>query len=359
MIVKKIELINFRNFKNISLDFNDKLNFIYGDNGVGKTSIVEAIYFLSLTRSFRTNDLFTLVNEDNDYFSIKSEIYEDAIANKIVITLDKDGKHIFVNDKKVNKISDLYYYINCISYVPKDSYLLKSSPKERRNFLNINLSKIDRIYLNKIIEHEKILKSRNELLKQNNVDENLLDVLTNQLIEISYVIDKKRCEYVKKVNDVLSTVFQKLTENNFDIKVVFNPLIDNFNNYKKIAIQKYNESLNKDLKQKTTTIGIHREDFSIYVNNKNIGVYGSQGENKIAILSLKLSQYLLDKNRKPVVILDDILAELDYFHQKRLLNLLNSYSQIFITSSKKEIQNLNNIWYFHIKDKTDIEKEVS
>ena len=357
MIVKKIELTNFRNFKNVSFEFNNKLNFIYGDNGSGKTSIVEAIYFLSLTRSFRTNNQTTLINDESEYFQIKAEICSDISSNNMLITLNNEGKNIYINDKKINKISDLYYYVNCISYIPKDSFFLKDSPKERRSFLNINLSKLDKVYLQELMKYEKILKSRNELLKQENIDKNLLDVLTTQLINLSYSIDKKRYDYIERINQVLPLIYKQLTNNEINIQIRYKPFIDNLNKYQEIARLKYNESLEKDLQQKVTTIGIQKEDFSIFIGDKNVGIYGSQGENKLAVLSLKLSLYFIDKDNNPIIILDDILAELDFFHQNNLLKMLDSFSQAFITSSKKETTNLNNIWYFHIQDNISVYKE--
>ena len=350
MIVKSLELINFRNLKKEKVEFLKGINFLYGNNGSGKTSIVEGIYYLSSMRSFRTSKENLLINQESDYFQILAEICNDFEKNKLIITYDSKGKHIFLNGSKISKISELFHLINCLYFIPKDTEFFKGPPKIRRNFINMNISKIDTEYLKLLMNYEKLLKSRSDIFKKEKLDYRLINILTNQMIEISYKIYQKRKKYIEQLNTVLPTVFNKIVGKTYgNIHFKYLSFIDNELKYKKIAKAKYQESLEEDKIKKITTIGIHKEDYALFIDDNNIGLYGSQGENRLAILSLKLSPYYLIDNNKPIVILDDVLSELDTNNQNNLLNLINEFEQVFITSTTK-ISNKNiNCNYFKLE----------
>ena len=338
MILQNINLINYRNYKELKISFFKGINYFYGNNGAGKTNLVEAINFLSLCRSFKTNDLTTLIKTNETYAYIASNIENDFKKDFIEIYLDKDGKKINIDKQHINKVSELSNFINTIVFTPKDVNLLKDSPSERRLFLNLTISKLSKEYQISLLNYNKILKSRNDLLKKDQIDHDLLNILTNQLIKYSQIIYSYRKKYIEDINTLISKIFAKIDNRNFSIKVIYKSFISN-PDFKTIARLKYKESLDLDILKKTTTIGVHKEDFIILLNNKNVGLYGSQGENRMTVLSLKLSSYYLKSefNLKPIVILDDVLSELDENHKYLLIEFLKNFDQVFITgTSDKE-----------------------
>lgn len=346
MIIEKIKLTNFRNYKSLSLSFEKGINVFYGNNGSGKTNLAEAIYFISLTKSFRTsNELELINNESNDFALINSSIEKGRNFKKIDIYISKDGKKISIDNKNINRISLLSQEVNIIYFLPRDVNLFKESPRVRRNFFNIALSKQFSEYLKLLNDYEKVLKMRNEILKEENPNITLLDVYAEQLIAYSFKIYKYRKEYFNKINIFLPEIYQKISLKKSLIKLVYLPFVDDLSNYKDIALNKYKNALESDLKTKRTTIGIHLEDFYILLDNKNITLYGSQGENRMAVLSLKLVPYFLinEKENKPIVILDDVLSELDENNKLNLLNFLKVFEQVFITTTNKiTMENITN-----------------
>lgn len=359
MIIEKIKLTNFRNYKSLSLLFEKGINIFYGNNGSGKTNLAEAIYFLSLAKSFRTSSDLDLINNGiNDFALINSYIEKGKNYKKIDIYISKDGKKISIDDKNINRISLLSQEVNVIYFLPRDVNLFKESPKIRRNFLNISLSKQFSEYLRLLNDYEKVLKLRNEILKEEHPDLTLLDVYADQLISYSIKIFQYRKEYFNKLNIFLPEIYQKISLKKSLIKLIYLPFINDLNNFKDIAKKKYKDALENDLKLKRTTIGIHLEDFFILLDNKNITLYGSQGENRMAVLSLKLVPYFLinEKENKPIVILDDVLSELDDNNKMNLLNFLKIFEQVFITSTKKI--NKENITNYFISN-NNVSKEGS
>ncbi|MCI6789086.1 MAG: DNA replication and repair protein RecF [Mollicutes bacterium] len=348
MILESIDLINFRNYKELSLSFKKGINYIFGNNGSGKTNIVEAINFLSYGRSFRTNTILDLIKINENHLLVKGTIKNSNKTNKVSIYLDKDGKKINIDNSKVFKISELLKYFNTIVFTPNDVNLMKESPNERRYFLNLLISRLNNEYRNTLSNYEKILKSRNDELKKDNIDINLIKALTYQLIDYSYVIYNYRKKYIDKLNELISLTYEKINNKTKDIKIIYKPFIDNLENYKKEALKLYNLSYKEDLNKKITTKGVHKEDFNIEVDNKDISKFGSQGENRMVILALKLSTYYLknDNDSKPVVILDDVLSELDKNHEQLLIKYLNEFEQVFITGTG----NINLSNTYEVKD---------
>lgn len=340
MNIKKLSLKNFRNHSNISFDFKGGLNIITGNNGVGKTNIVEAIHYLSLARSFRSQDEQDLILEGKRNAEIFALIKEGDISRKIRILINKEGRQIFINDKSVSKISELSSSVNVLLFEPKDALFYKDSPKVRRNFLDINISKKSPKYLEVYSRYEKALKERNELLKQEQIDLDLLDSITEILVDLSLEIIKARQAYVKDINDILIILSRALTGVRDDIRLIYEPFISLSDNFKEKAKTAFKNALESDLKRKATSIGVHREDFSITLNGRDIATYGSQGENRLLALALKLSPYFLieNKEKRPIIVLDDVMSELDQTHRLRLIKLLSKFEQVFITATKLEVK---------------------
>lgn len=345
MVVKSLTVRNFRNHIVRDLNFNEGINLIVGPNASGKTNIVEAIYYLSLARSFRGVDDSDIINNKNEYSQVDAVISEGDIKRNIRILITKKGRSVLVNGKKVSKLSDLAKSVNVLLFEPKDVMLFRGSPKERRNFLDISLSKQFPIYLDYISRYEKALRQRNEILKSQKIDEKLLEASTELMVKYAGPIINYRAMFVKDINDILIKITHALTGVKDKIEISYRPFVNMTSEYEKEALEAFNRSLESDLRHKATSIGIHREDISVSLNGKDIGTYGSQGENRLVALALKLSPYFLitDKDKKPVVVLDDVMSELDKTHQEQLIKFLRKFEQVFITDTKLEIDGATRI----------------
>ena len=345
MLIKKIELQNFRNHQSLSFNFTDHLNVLTGNNAVGKTNVVEAIYYLSLGKSFRTTDDIELIKKNASYAQIDAVISEGELNKKIRIVITKEGRTAMINGKSIAKLSELLKCVNIILFQPKDVMLFNGPPRDRRNFLDISISKKYNSYLDYISMYDKILRERNELLKAEKIDRLLLDTQTELLVKISRSIVSYRLRYVKDINDILNKIKRALTCDNAKFELHYQPYVelnDEFLDNAKKAFKRAEES---DFKHKQTSIGTHREDISISLNGRDIATYGSQGENRIAALALKLSPYFLieDKDKKPIIVLDDVMSELDPMNQKRLITFLRKFNQVFITGTELNIPDCNHL----------------
>lgn len=358
MIIENINLVNFRNYSNLKIEFEKGLNFLYGPNATGKTSLVEAIYYLSLARSFRTSIDAHLIKHKCTRAQINAKLSAQEIKRTIDIELSTEGKKIFLNQKQIKKISELSNIVNVIYFIPKDVDLLKDSPKQRRLFLNLSISKVSKSYLEKVTSYEKLLKERNNVLKDVNVNIDLLDVLTEQMVYLSKDIYLYRKKYINELNEVLLDLYQKITNSTDKVKIIYTPFVDNEEKYLELARLEFSNSKDLDLKRKQTTKGIQKEDFYLIKNQRNIGTYGSQGENRLAIIALKLSPYeLIHKEEdKPIVILDDILSELDDKHQKFLIEYISNLNQVFLTSTKKN--EIENCVYYKIENESIVKENM-
>ena len=353
MIVKTLSLKEFRNHDYLTYQFSPGLNIITGPNGVGKTNIVEALYYLSVAKSFRINDSEGLVKKGKSNGEIYAEIAEGNITRKIRVVLTPNDHQIFINNKP-SRVLELAKVVNVILFEPKDVLLFRDSPRARRNFLDVSLSKKSFSYLESITRYNKVLKERNELLKGENVDKTLLDTTTEMLVKLSSAIVTYRQMYVKDINDILNKITRALTGEENQLEVIYKPFVENSADFQTKALEAFKKAEEGDLRRKATSIGVHREDFSVNLNGRDIGEYGSQGENRLAALALKLSPYFLieDRDKRPVIVLDDVMSELDQNHRQRLITFLKKFEQVFITATRLEV---NDASHYQIKKK---KKEV-
>ena len=351
MIIKSLSLKNFRNHSYLSYEFSPNLNVLTGPNAVGKTNVVEAIYYLSLARSFRTTEDDELIQKWKDRAEISAVCSEGDINRKVRIVLTEAGKQIFINNKAISKISELSNCMNVLLFEPKDVMMFRGSPKARRDFLDINLSKKSQPYLDYASRYNKVLKERNDLLKQEKIDPVLLETTTEMLVKLSGPIVSYRQMYVKDINDILNKITRALTGVEGKLEVIYKPFVEYGKDFQTEALAAFKRAEERDLHAKVTSIGVHREDFSICLNGRDIGRFGSQGENRIVALALKLSPYFLidDKEKRPVVVLDDVMSELDIAHRQRLIKFIKKFEQVFITATKLEVEGAS---HYQIK-KTD------
>ena len=355
MEITNLKLLNFRNFDKLDLNFSKNKNIIIGNNGVGKTNIVESIFVLALTKSFRTND-------DTNFYKIEGTIKSNFVNNYKIIYQEKN-KVIKINNNKINKFSDYISNINVILFSINDLKLIKDTPSTRRKLINLEISQLNNDYITYLNYYNKILKQRNTYLKSlynKVINYDYLDIIDNQLIDYGIKIYEIRNEFIIKINDILSKIYISLGG--------FEGLYINYkNDYMNKSLEDikkdYKNNVNKDISLGSTQIGIHRDDFIFSMNNKDIKNFASEGQQKNAIIAFKLSElniFFEIKKEYPILILDDLFSELDLKKIENILNYLSENIQTFITTTDlKKIKKkyLKNSKIFKINDKC-IEEEI-
>ena len=340
MILERLILTNFRSYPNLDLTFGDKANLIVGSNASGKTNLAEAIFFLSLTRSWRTQEEKSLIRFGESYASVRAYVREGDLHRDILVEITPEGKRVSLNGKPVRRLSELSRLVNVLLFTPGDVRLFQGPPGERRNFLDVSLSKRSNDYLSLISQHASLLRHRNVLLKEGAKDRDLLDVVTDQLIAVQEPIVRYRSMYVTALNGVLPRLLASLRGVTAPCSLVYRSFVKDDGNFQERAKKAYCDALEGDLLHKATSIGVHREDFSFKLNGKDVGEFGSQGENRMAALALKLAPFFLieEEERKPICVLDDVTSELDADNVSRLLALLERLGQSFLTATELNLQ---------------------
>ena len=335
MQIADLKLLNFRNYSKLELSFSNK-NIIYGKNGIGKTNLVEAIYVLALTKTFRNNNDKILIKDTYDFTNISGTV-KNNISNTYQVVISKDGKKVKIDNNLYKKISDYISKIKVILFNPNDLQIIKDSPSLRRKLLNISISEFDNNYLKLLNNYHKVLKQRNSYLKtmyvNANTSESYLDILTDKLIDVGVKIHNYRKSYIEDINSTISNIYKEIT-NIEDIKVEY---ISDYNdlNLEKIK-KKYSSNKERDMLLGITRFGIHHDDLLFKINDKDLKEYGSQGQQKNAIIAYKLSEIEIFKNKLneiPILILDDLFSELDNEKINNILNIIDDEIQIFITTT--------------------------
>ena len=325
------------------------MNIFVGDNAQGKTNILEAITFLALTKSHRLGVHPNVIMFDKKKAKIKGVIQKDKVVSKLEVEMAENEKKLFVNQTEIRKVADYISNLNIIVFSPDDLEIVKGSPSVRRNLLNIQLSQISKVYLNIYNEYNKLLRTRNEYLKvlfQNSIaDSSYLDIITDKLIEKAIFIYQKRKEYLDLVNETINTYYKGIN-GEVGLVVEYQPNIE-FSSYdgekmRKVLKHYYKKNYKKELNYRMTLVGPHRDDFTFLFCGKDLKFFGSQGQQKTAILAYKLSEISIFEDllkTKPVLLLDDIFSELDLKKRNRLLKLIHSGIQSIITTT--DLKNIN------------------
>ena len=339
--IKNIKLNNFRCYSSKNYDFSENINILYGDNAAGKTSVLEAIAYLGLCKSFRGAKDKDIIKNEQEYFFIKGEFaVETEQKDEIIVSYNNKEKKIKKNNYIFQKMSDFFGYFNVITFEPSDLYLVKGGPIERRRFLDINISQYDKEYMLSIMKFNKILKKRNDFLKSieelndNNIEYlNSIDELyAKEAIKIIEIREK----FIKELNNEIKSMSFALSLGNEEVTIEYKPSekVENF-------VKNLKNKRKYDLVCQTTSLGPHRDDVLVKINDKDAEVHASQGQIRTAVIALKLglATYLRKYNEKQIILLDDVFSELDNDRQNKLLELLNKKNQIFITTTS--ISNIN------------------
>ena len=360
MKIKKIKLINFRNLENVELSFINNVNIIIGGNGAGKTNVLEAIYLNSLTKSFRANNDNELIKFNKDFLTIKTTIKENSYNEKVLYNIDKISKKIYLNANKITKLSEYIGKYPVVISTPEDVLMIKTSPSNRRDVLNISICQFNKEYFKTLNEYNKLLKLRNDYLKRilinSNSDIKYFDILTNKLIEKATYIYIERNNYINLINKYLANIFEHICLNK-SLNIKYSPNID-IDEYEKDIIskilhKKLKKDFNKEISLGMTITGPHRDDFNFFLDNKDMKYYSSEGQKKMAVISYKLAEMNLfqeQEDKKPIILLDDLFSELDIKNKNRLVRYIPKDLQVIITSN--DLKGINK----SIRDKAKIFK---
>ena len=339
MYLQSLKLFHFRNYEPLEIKFNPHLNIIYGKNGSGKTNLVEAIYVLALTKSFRGVQDLILITSDYSLSKIEGNVYFPGNnVDNYRILLTKDGKKVKINQTKITKLSEYITKIPVILFHPNDLKIIKDTPSIRRKEMNISISQYNLEYLKNLTVYNKLLKQRNAYLKKMAVNANCsasyLDILTDKLISYGMKIYDERQKFFDNVNIYIENLYEKITTTK-GLKINYK---SSYCNLTSEALKKlYKDNLAKDLMFGKTHIGIHTDDLEFLLNNYDLKSYGSEGQQKNAIIAYKFCELEILKkeiNKYPILILDDLFSELDIEKIANIFNLLKKDIQTFITTTE-------------------------
>lgn len=353
MYVKNIRLINFRNYYNLSMDFNKKVNIFIGKNAQGKTNLLEAIFMCATGKSFRTNRDKEIINLNKSQAYLGADISIGENDKFIEIKLEKDkAKRIRINKRELKNQKELYSGLNIVVFSPDDLNLIKGGPQERRNFLDSEISQIKPVYSYNLTRYNKILYQRNNLLKtskfQSNIEE-LLEIFDLQLAKIGTDIILERKRYIEELAVIVNNVHRKLTSGNENLTLDYTSNIEILENKLEME-KKYKDRLkayiSKDIELGSTQLGPHRDDILININDKDLKIFGSQGQQRTVVLSIKLSEVELIKKQKghfPVLLLDDVFSELDRERKNYLIKSFKNMQTIITTTDSIDLKEMEDI----------------
>lgn len=341
MYIKKIKLRNYRNYKEVELSLDEKVNILYGDNAQGKTNILESIYVCGTTKSHRGSKDRDIIRIGSDEAHIKMYICKDNLEHYIDMHLKKNkAKGIAINGIPIKKSSELMGFTNIIFFSPEDLNIIKNGPSERRRFIDMELCQLNSIYLDNLSRYNRVLNQRNHLLKQIKSDESLIDTLSvwdEQLVKYGTAIIEEREIFINKIKDIAKDIHDKLTGGKERLSVVYEPDTE-----KEEFEEKLKKNIDRDIYHQYTHCGPHRDDMKFEANDMDLRTYGSQGQKRTAALSLKLSEIEIVKSKSddiPVLLLDDVLSELDRNRQNYILECIDGVQTIVTCTGLEEFIN--------------------
>ncbi|MCM1567994.1 MAG: DNA replication/repair protein RecF [Roseburia sp.] len=341
MIIKSLELADYRNYEFLELAFCEGTNILYGDNAQGKTNILEAVYVAATTKSHKGSKDKDIIRFEKEEAHIRTYIEKEGVGSRIDMHLRKNkSKGIAVDGQKLKKAADLLGLCNVVFFSPEDLGIIKNGPSERRRFVDMELCQLDSFYLYNLNHYNKIVNQRNTLLKEmyfNPQLEETLNIWNMQLVSYGSKLIERRRLFVEQLNEIIGEIHDKLSGGKESLLIKYEP---------DVLIEEFESALirnqSRDIKAKMTSVGPHRDDFCFLIGDTDIRKFGSQGQQRTAALSLKLSEIELVKKitkDTPVLLLDDVLSELDNSRQNYLLNSIGNIQTIITCTGLEEFVN--------------------
>ena len=344
MKVKTLSLINYRNYEDLKIDFINNINIFIGQNAQGKTNIVEAIYYAAMGKSHRSNNDQELIKWQKNNAMIKLDFTRLEIENNLNFQFKlAQNKEIIYNSHNI-KPKDLIGLLNVVLFSPEDLSLIKGAPAGRRRFLDTEISQANPAYYKQLLQYNRIILQRNNLLKkikERKAVKDLLDSWDEQLVILAEKITKKRIESVKKLNMLENLMHRKISTNNENLEISYD--INGWDNDENLKLldfyyKKISENRELDIIRGSTSIGPQRDDIILKVNNVNLRTFGSQGQQRTGVLALKLAELEFIKSETgeyPILLLDDVMSELDFNRREQLLSFIKDKIQTFITATDR------------------------
>ena len=345
MKLTNLQLQNFRNYESVQLEFTDGVHVFIGENAQGKTNLMESIYALAMTKSHRTTNDKELIGWNKEFATIKGTVEKTATKTNLELQFSKKGKIAKVNYLEQKRLSSYLGNLNVILFAPENLTLVKGSPQNRRKFVDMELGQMSSLYLYDLVEYNRVLKQRNTYLKQLAIKkkqpDEYLDVLSEMLSELASKIVFHRLDFMKQLEALAIPIHDQLSLGREKFSVSYQatiPLEDGLtpSQMKEIYMNQFKKNQTREADQATTLIGPHRDDLIFYLNEIPVQTYGSQGQQRSTVLSLKLAEIELMKlstGEYPLLLLDDVLSELDDDRQTHLIKAIENKVQTFITTT--------------------------
>lgn len=330
MYIKNLALKNYRNYESAGITFSEGINILYGDNAQGKTNILEAIYMAGTTKSHRGSRDREVIRFGEEESHIRADVVKNDMNRRIDMHLQKNkSKGIAVDMVPIRKSSELLGMIHMVFFSPEDLTIIKNSPAERRNFMDMELCQLDRMYVTYLTNYKKVLDQRNNLLKQIGFDrkkEDMLSVWNEQLVKYGIEIIRKRNDFIQMINEIIAGLHGELTSGRERLQLVYDK-----NTEAEDFLTELENRQESDIRYQTTQTGPHRDDIIFYINDMDVRRFGSQGQQRTVALSLKLAEIELVKkliHENPILLLDDVMSELDRNRRDALLDSIRDIQTI-------------------------------
>ncbi len=330
MYIEQIALNNYRNYGALDISFDKGTNILYGMNAQGKTNILEAIYMAATTKSHRGSRDKEIIKFGEEESHIKLLVRKNDISRRIDMHLKKSkNKGVAIDGLPIRRSAELYGLLNIIFFSPEDLSIIKNGPVERRRFMDMELCQLSRLYYSNLSNYNKVLNQRNNLLRQIYFNKSLIDTLDvwdEQLMSYGIKVIKERENFIEMLGDIVRDIHKGLSGEKEELKIVYNKSVDE-NDFAEILKSKRDN----DCKYESTQYGPHRDDISFFINDMDVRLYGSQGQQRTAALSLKLAEIELVRriiNDSPVLLLDDVMSELDSGRRNALLDAIKDIQTI-------------------------------
>jgi DNA replication and repair protein RecF len=349
LFLKKLAVVNYRNYKKEELSFDNNVNVFIGENAQGKTNIMEAIYVLAMANSHRTPRVKELIHWDEDYAKIEGVVQKKSGPLHLSFVITQKGKKAKLNQLEQRRLTDYIGACNVVMFAPEDLNLVKGSPQVRRRFIDMEIGQINPLYIYHLSQYQKILAQRNHLLRdmfrnKSNENQTMLEILTEQMIEVAARIVHKRLGFISMLETWALPIHTGITRGNEQLRIEYKSSIEVSDKQELSKMieafqNKFVKIKDREIDRSTTLFGPHRDDLIFYVNEKDVQTFGSQGQQRTTALSLKLAEIELihaEIGEYPILLLDDVLSELDDHRQSHLLNTIQNKVQTFVTTTSVE-----------------------